>query len=324
MRILNYLRAVAIFSAGAVFVLAAPSIWRLARSVGHRSNEYRVVFGSPVNGLAVGDAVQRNGVVVGEVTDIGLTNDASPRAVVTIAMTSAVPVMRDSVASLNGSLITGVNAVEISGGTAAAGLLHKGDQIAADDASFGLNPGAVFDPLHAPDPASAAENKILNPHGRVSLRRGVEDLSTAGRTLQIVGQEMASPERWRSIDSTLANINHASERLSHTLEEVSVVMESVSSNRDRYYTQLDATIARLNRTLDEANQLFATSNQLMTSTDDMVATTTAALDRDASQMGQTLSQIDRTFRQLHETVQTVEPSPSSAIWGGWSGPAEPQ
>jgi phospholipid/cholesterol/gamma-HCH transport system substrate-binding protein len=306
-------------------VLAGPSLWRLVRLVSHRSNDYRVVFSSPVNGLSVGDAVRRNGVVVGEVTDIALTDDASPRAIVSLTMTSTVPVMRDCVASLDSSLITGVNAVEISGGTAAAGRLHKGDQIGAEDASSDESLGSGFNPLRPEDrPTSIAENKALKTQGRASLRHGVEDLSAAGRTLQIVGQEMSSPERWRSIDSTLDNINRASERLNHTLEQVSVVMDSVSANRDRYYSQLDASIVRLNRTLDEANQLFATSNQLMASTDAMVSSTATALDRDASQFGQTLNQIDRTFRQLHETVQTVEPNPSSAIWGGWSGPAEPQ
>ncbi len=323
MRILNYLRAVAIFAAGAIFVLAAPSIWRLARRAGYRSNEYRVIFSTPIDGLSVGDAVQRNGVAVGEVTDIELTNDASPRAVVMIAMTSGVPVMRDSVASLGGSLVTGVNAVEINGGTAAAGPLHKGEQI-AEDASAEGNPGSIFNPLHPDLSTAATETQMLRTRRNGSLGRGLHDLSAAERAFQIVSQEMSSPERWRSIDSTLENINHASERLNHSLQGLSQVIDSVSANRDRYYSQLDATIARLNKTLDEANQLFATSNQLMASTDNMVSTTTTALDRDASQIGQTLSQIDRTVHHLDETVQTVEPSPSSAIWGGWSGPTEPQ
>lgn len=323
MRILSYLRSVAIFAAGALFVLAAPGLWRLARQLGHPSNEYRVVFSSPVNGLAVGDAVQRNGVVVGEVTDIGLTNEASPRAVVTISMTLGVPVMRDSVASLGGSLMAGVSVVEISGGTAAAGRLHNDGKIQAEDSLPlpGANPGSDLASLNLQSqPASATEKKL----SRRSLRGDVEDLSEARRTLQIVSQEMSSPERWRSIDSTLENINHASERLNHTLERVSAVADSVAANRDRYYSQFDATVARLNRTLDEANQLFETSNKLMASTDAMVSSTAAALDRQSSQIGQTLSQIDRTFRQLHETLLTIEPSPSSAIWGGWSGPKEPQ
>jgi phospholipid/cholesterol/gamma-HCH transport system substrate-binding protein len=325
MRLRSLFTTAAAFVAGGILVLTAPTALRLAaRALSHRNDHYRVVFNGSVSGLAVGDAVERNGVVVGDVTDIRLTNDAAPRALVSIEMASDVPVMRDSSVSFGGSLITGVRSIEISGGTPAAGRLHKGDLITAEDGP--TDESAQADPvdLTHPNEPSASPEKVFNMSKRTSVTRGVQDLSAAGRSLKAVGREMASPARWRSIDSTLENLNHASERLSHTLDRVSVVMDSVSANRDRYYGQLDATIERLNRTLDQANQLFATSNRLMTSTDEMVATTAAALDRDSSQIAQTLGQIDRTIRHVHETLQTIEPSPSSAIWGGWSGPTEPQ
>ncbi|HYL58508.1 MAG TPA: MlaD family protein [Candidatus Acidoferrales bacterium] len=315
----------AAFVAGGILVLAGPAIWRLtARVIAHRDAHYRVVFNGSVSGLAVGDAVERNGVVVGEVTDIGLTNDAAPRALVSIELQRGVPVMRDSSVSFGGSLITGVRSIEIDGGTPAAGRVPKGDLIVADEGSGDQNAEVASAALSRPnEPATGAE-KPGGMSKRAALTRSVQDFSAAGRTLKSLSREISSPERWRSIDSTLANLNRSSESLSHTLERVSTMMDSVAANRDRYYVQLDATIERLNRTLDQANDLFATSNRLMKSTDAMVSSTASAIDSGSAQMQQTLSQIDRTARRIHETVQTLEPNPSSAIWGGWSGPAEPQ
>jgi phospholipid/cholesterol/gamma-HCH transport system substrate-binding protein len=325
MRLRSLFTTVAAFIAGGILVFAGPAVWRLtARVISHRDAHYRVVFSGSVSGLAVGDAVERNGVAVGEVTDISLTDDAAPRALVSIEMARGVPVMRDSSISFAESLTTGVRSIEIDGGTAAAGRVHKGDLIVADEGSADQNAEAGSAAFSHPNEPAASAEKAPGMSKRAALTRGVQDLSAAGRTLKSVGREMASPVRWRSIDATLDNLNHASERLSHTLDRVSSVMDSVAANRDRYYVQLDATIERLNRTLDQANDLFLTSNRLMKSTDAMVSSTASAIDSGSAQMQQTLSQIDRTARRAHEALQTLEPNPSSAIWGGWSGPAEPQ
>jgi ABC-type transporter Mla subunit MlaD len=262
-------------------------------------------------------------VVVGEVTDISLTDDASPRALVSIEMARGVPVMRDSSVSFGGSLITGVRSIQIDGGTQAAGRVHKGDLIVADEGAADQNADVASGALSHPNEPGAGTEKLPAMSKRAALTRSVQDFSAAGRTLKSVSKEISSPERWRSIDSTLANLNRSSESLSHTMERVSTVMDSVTANRDRYYVQLDATIERLNHTLDQANDLFATSNRLMKSTDAMVSSTASAIDSGNSQLQQTLSQIDRTARRIHEAVQTIEPNPSAAIWG-WSGPAEPQ
>ena len=42
------------------------------------------------------------------------------------------------------------------------------------------------------------------------------------------------------------------------------------------------------------------------------------------QMAQVLNQIDRTTRRLNETLQTIEPNPSTVFWGGLASPKEPQ
>jgi phospholipid/cholesterol/gamma-HCH transport system substrate-binding protein len=326
MRWLNRLMIAAAFAAGAVIVIIAPPIWRLIYGRVHPVDHFHIVFTGPVSGLAVGDAVQRNGVVVGKVRNIILSEKAPQQVVVRVEIAAGVPVMRDSVASFGGSLITGMRWIEVTGGTLKAGRLHEGQEIIANENgpynSFeigSLEPGGEIG-----EALSIQNSKVSNRRSRGRVAQGVDDFSAAGRTLKVVGRELASSERWRSIDSTLANLNHASERLSHTLERVSVIVDNLSANREQYSRQFDATMVRLNHTLDEANRLFATSNRLMTSTDALVSSTSNAIDQDASKIEQTLAQIDRTARRLDESLQTFEPNPSSAIWGGWAGPKEPQ
>jgi ABC-type transporter Mla subunit MlaD len=324
---LIHLRTVAAFTAGAAVVLVAPTLWRLAHDrVMNPVDRYRILFNDSVSGLTVGAAVERNGVIVGKVTDISLTNDASPRVIVKVALARGVPVMRDSVVSLGGSLITGVRAIDISGGTPLAGQVHKGQLILADqgsaDEDFGRHSAESAD--QGLDSSEIVSPKRFGLSGRTSMTGGVRDLSTVRRTLRTVGTELSSPERWRSIDATLNNLNHASERLSHTLDRVSVVADSISANRNRFYAALDTTIDRLNNTLDKANQLFATSNRLMASSDELISSTASAVDRNSDQMTHVLSQIDRTTRRLNETLQTIEPNPSTVFWGGSASPKEPQ
>ena len=101
MRLRNLFTTVAAFIAGGIFVFTGPALWRLTiRVISHRDANYRVVFNGSVSGLAVGDAVERNGVIVGEVTDISLTNDAAPRALVSIEVARGVPELETWVASV--------------------------------------------------------------------------------------------------------------------------------------------------------------------------------------------------------------------------------
>jgi hypothetical protein len=62
----------------------------------------------------------------------------------------------------------------------------------------------------------------------------------------------------------------------------------------------------------------------MASSDELVSSTASAVDRNSDQMAQVLSQIDRTTRRLNETLQTIEPNPSTVFWGGLASPKEPQ
>jgi len=323
---LSHFRTVTAFAAGAAMVLAAPTLWRMAHNrLTNPADHYRILFNGSVSGLTVGAAVERNGVLVGKVTDIALTNDASPRVMVKVALVRGVPVMRDSVISLDGSLITGVRSIEISGGTPTAGQVHRGQQILANEGS--ADEGLGRSSAEATD-LGLDSSEIANPKslglGSGAMAGGVRNLSTVRQTLKTVGRELSSPARWRSIDATLDNLNHASDRLSHTLDRVSVVADSISANRDRFYAELDTTIGRLNHTLDKANELFATSKQLMASSDELVSSTASAVDRNSDQMAQVLSQIDRTTRRLNETLQTIEPNPSTVFWGGSASPKEPQ
>src|SRR5690242_19928196 len=218
MRGLNRLVIAAAFAAGAAIVIIAPAVWRLVSGRIHPVDHFRIVFTEPVSGLAVGDAVQRNGVVVGKVRNIILSEKAPQQIVVGIEIAAGVPVMRDSVASFGGSLITGTRWIEITGGTLEAGRLHEGQEIIANENrsydSVELGPAESGDEIG--EPLSIQNSNVLKRPSRGRVARGVDDFYAAGRTLKAVGTELASSERWRSIDSTLANLNHASERLSHT------------------------------------------------------------------------------------------------------------
>ena len=85
---------------------------------------YNISFVGPVRGLSDGGEVHFNGIKVGEVIKISLDPKDTSRVIARARVTSDVPIRTDSYATLEPQGITGVNYVQITGGTPAKPLLR--------------------------------------------------------------------------------------------------------------------------------------------------------------------------------------------------------
>jgi ABC-type transporter Mla subunit MlaD len=123
----------AALGAAVLIGLAGPPAYRLAGHLIWPAKSYRAMFRSSVAGLEPGDAVEIKGVEVGRVVKVELTQDSPPRIAVDLEVAAKTPIRLDSIASVDISAKDGSKVVKISGGTAAAGALPAGQQIATED-----------------------------------------------------------------------------------------------------------------------------------------------------------------------------------------------
>ncbi len=114
---------VGIVSLGLFVGLIAFVVWLAGVSFNKHYDVYDVVFLGPVRGISEGGEVHFNGIKVGEVTKLELDSADPNRVISRVRLTGGVPVRVDSYAQLEPQGITGVNYIQITGGTPAKPLL---------------------------------------------------------------------------------------------------------------------------------------------------------------------------------------------------------
>lgn len=96
--------------------------WLHATSSTKDSAKYRVIFSGSVTGLRPGAPVLFNGIRVGEVSDLGLTDDPSEVAAI-LAVSPKTPVRADTQVTLDYAGLTGIASVSMRGNLASSGPL---------------------------------------------------------------------------------------------------------------------------------------------------------------------------------------------------------
>jgi ABC-type transporter Mla subunit MlaD len=120
---------VGLFVTVAGTILVAGLLWLAGAHLFRPVHTYRVLFERSVSGLNAGANVEYQGVVVGRVRDIRLTGDIPPRVAVIVDLEPGTPVRRDTTAALVGSLVTGIQFIQLQGGSAADEALAPGGTI---------------------------------------------------------------------------------------------------------------------------------------------------------------------------------------------------
>jgi len=130
------LMLVGVFVIGAGAVLIGSLLWLAGANVFRRVDRYEVIFDHSVSGLTPGASVEYQGVIIGRVQDVRLTEEIPPRVSVAVDVEPDTAIQRDTTAELLGSLVTGIKWIALQGGTEAAGQLERGGTIPGDVTSF--------------------------------------------------------------------------------------------------------------------------------------------------------------------------------------------
>src|SRR5262245_32492796 len=88
---------------------------------------YRVQFENSVSGVLIGSAVMFNGIKVGEVTDLKISQDNPNQVMVTISVAPSTPIRSDTQAGLDFGGLTGVAVISLTGGKSGTSPLKSSD-----------------------------------------------------------------------------------------------------------------------------------------------------------------------------------------------------
>jgi phospholipid/cholesterol/gamma-HCH transport system substrate-binding protein len=290
------------FVAGTGVILAIALLWIAGARFFRPVARYAVIFNGSVSGLATGAPVQLNGVQVGRVVDIDLTDDVPPQVEVDIEVKPRTPIQRNTIARLSGNIVTGIRYIELSGGTAQAGVLQEDGKLSGDQQSLAdLQAQASEVTQETYDLIASLKHDTLNHQNRIALGDMIQNMSVVSKNLRLVTDRIAAKNRLDELDQTMSNINDASAEIKEAARHANGALERI---QDR----AGATFQNFNNTLDKMNMTLA-------STQIMINSANSLIDRNTFHIDHALLNIDRISQHLDETIQTIQSDPSVMVWG---------
>ncbi len=243
--------------------------------------KYITYFDESVAGLNLNSAVRYRGVEVGRIIDIGLAPDHSGRVRVLMKIDSATPIKEDTLATLKMQGLTGLSAVELSGGTAASKDLikQKGEDYRVIKAKFSLLKKLDDSVTHLmTNLAQTSENlnDLTDAEMRQSIKRMVTNMESVTRLL--ADQKPALELVLKNAERTLEASGKTAEevgKLAKRLNQTSVVIEGMAGD-------IGSASRTMNLTMQEARQPL----------------------RDLS--GQTLPEMNALAAELREVAATMK------------------
>ncbi len=254
---------------GAVVILASVALigfilWLGQSQFRETFEEYDVVFEGPVT-LDDGASVRYIGIKVGEVRWVRIDRASPSKVRARIRIDSETPVKTDSTATIDFAGITGVTYVQINAGSPRAEELRR-------------EPGQ-------PVPVITAERTQLSE----LISSGGEILADAGQTTRQLNK-LLSDQNIASVERTLANLEHISQRLA--------AEDGLISRADRVL----AEAAQAGESFDAASRELG---QLARSADAQLAALAGDIEGVTRSAQNTLSRLDETLDSGNRTAQSA-------------------
>lgn len=286
--------------------LVAFVFWLANFSFNKHYDVYDVVFQGPVRGISQGGEVHFNGIKVGEVTSLELDPADPNRVIARVRLTAggsqhkSVPVRVDSYAVLEPQGITGVNYIQITGGTPSKPLLKD------------VTPRGKVPVIHSQRSALA---DLLEGGGTV-LQRAVEALDRVNKLLSdenitaatgMLHDLKAVADEARERRAILADAQRALQDLDKTAVSINELAQS--SNR-LVNTDAKRTLSNLG---DAAEEMKAAAKDARSVIGKLEGPTTDFATNGLPQLTSTISSLQQTSESLDGLVREIQRSPRSAI-----------
>jgi phospholipid/cholesterol/gamma-HCH transport system substrate-binding protein len=284
-----------------VFVLVAGTVlvgillWIAGANVFRAKTTYTVLFDRSVSGLTPGATVEFQGVAVGRVADLTLTEDIPPKVAVVLDVRPGTPLRKDTRAALVGSLVTGIKFIQLQGGSDQEPLLPPDSWIQGDVTSLEQFRDRAVEMLdRALNILQRLDEKVFNENNNEKLSQFVNDLSAVTASLRH-GMEVFQQQ---GSATTLADLV---KQVSGVAQKLDSILSDLQKNKDQLVGGLTDTVKRVDETVGAIRELVRTLNSQLTST--------------GGSIGTVLGDLNTVTQRLEETVDEIKGDPSLLLRG---------
>jgi phospholipid/cholesterol/gamma-HCH transport system substrate-binding protein len=229
-----------------------------------------------VGGLDVGSKVNYQGIGVGRVDDIVISPDDVTSIIVTISIKGGTPIKSDARASLSPVGITGLNAIEIKGGTNESKLLSPKSYIEVEKSLFGT-----------------ITNKA------VSITEQLDALIKSLNNLA----DQDNIDRMASIITNLDNIlTENRSTLEGTMRNLELISGDVAKFTNVLDAKLDTLVTATTQSISSVNKILSSGsiNNIITNLD------TISTDLDDADLDVLVTSLNSSIVRLESMMKTVD------------------
>jgi phospholipid/cholesterol/gamma-HCH transport system substrate-binding protein len=291
---------VGIVTLGLFVGLMAFVIWLAGFQFNKQYDIYDVVFVGPVRGISDGGEVHFNGIKVGEVTKLQLDPADPNRVIARVRLTAGVPVRVDSYAVLEPQGITGVNYIQISGGSAGKPLLKE------------VTPHGQIPVIHS---QRSALSDLLAGGGTV-LQRAVDALDRVNKLLsdKNIGTATAMLNNLKSVSDELRERKEIIADAQRALQDMDKTLVSVDELTKSTNNLVNGDAKRtLSNLADAAEELRATAKTAHGMLDRLQGPTSDFAANGLPQLTQTMESLQQTSRTLDALLRELQRSPTGVL-----------
>ncbi|RAJ88224.1 phospholipid/cholesterol/gamma-HCH transport system substrate-binding protein [Chitinophaga dinghuensis] len=233
-----------------------------------------------VNGLQPSNAVQVNGLVVGNVANLDVMDKNAGRILVTLTINKKIDIPRNSVARISSDLL-GTKTVQLDLGNA-SDYLKSGDTVyAAVDGSMTdalkeqLNPlvRKLQGTLMNIDSVLLNVNGMLDSASKVNLQQAIGNLNTITRNFTHTSAAlngMLDPNTG-NVQATINNLEAITANLKNNNQKISAILDNAekttgalaNGNLDKTLSELQQAAGSLNQTISKLNKTDGTAGLLL-------------------------------------------------------------
>lgn len=297
----------------AVLLLAmAFALWIGKIQLDQQWDEYDVVFKEAVTGLSVGGAVQFNGIQVGDVRGLTLSEQDSRQVIARIRVVGNTPVTTETTARLTFQGLTGVAIIQLAGGEPGAPALvaNAGEPrpiIVADDSAWQKLLASGEDVVTNVNEVIVRLSRLLNDENVAKAANTINSIDTLTSTLAARSDEIG-----RAIDE----LAEASAALNATLGKTEALVTRLDSTAASAQTMIDG---EGRQTLINARESLAAVRKLADSANAILEANKGSIDsaagRGLGQLAPTLAELRLTMRRLEAVATRLDEDPSALISG---------
>ncbi len=300
---------VGLFVTLSFFLLAGAILWLAGSRFLQPVDTYNIYFTKSVSGLLPGAAVEYQGVTVGKVESLRLTEETPPRARVTVALQPGTPVRRNTIAHLIGSFVTGIRFIELQGGSANFPLQESGGTIFVREGGleeFRDKASEIAERLL--NTLTRIERDLLNEQNSQAITTVLQNIAELTENLRASIDAVATPQTRLALKDMIKNLAEAAAGIKQATTAINDVRDELFQNSQTMLVQISHTAEMTSRLADQISQLTRHIDELVV--------------ENQPQLHRLLSNLSAASQDLKETSDTIRNDPSDLIWGKSQQPRE--